>query len=285
MATSPRIRSALVAVLAVALFFACASWLRVRATRQYFATRRYEDVYYVPPPVWLSAMSLGHREALADVLWMKALIYFGDEYIEHGSLEHVFDYGEAILTLDPDFLRAYRWVGMAGMYRPTGVGPDEVRRSIEYLKRGFARFPESGELAWELGAAYTYELAPLLTDAAERNAARAEGARYLELAARRGAGPPWLALSNASTLLRLGQRQRAADHLREMYLLVRDEATRAEIAQRIAALESETAREALVQTLRNQEAERRANYSYLPASFYELVGPRIVDPPPLTATP
>ena len=59
-----------------------------------------------------------------------------------------------VVRLDPDFLRAYRWVGMAGMYRPTGVGPDEVRRSIEYLKRGFARFPESGELAWELAHAW-----------------------------------------------------------------------------------------------------------------------------------
>ena len=62
----------------------------------------------------------------------------------------------------------------------------------------------------------------------------ARGAEFLSIAARRGAGPAWLALTNASQFERLGQRERALDHLREMYALTSDEGVKQEIAARIA---------------------------------------------------
>ena len=49
--------------------------------------QRYEDLYYLPPPAWLAVMSLGHREAFADVVWMKGLVYVGDEFREDGGMQ------------------------------------------------------------------------------------------------------------------------------------------------------------------------------------------------------
>jgi len=106
------------------------------------ATESYEDIYYLPPPGWLPVFSLGHRQALADLIWMRALIYFGEEMGERGAMRHVFDYGEAIIRLDPDFRRVYRWIGMAGIYRPNAVSEADTRRAMSFLERGVARFPE-----------------------------------------------------------------------------------------------------------------------------------------------
>jgi hypothetical protein len=109
--------------------------LRGRAMDRYLGTQTYEDIYYLPPPEWLGAMSLGHRHALADLIWLRALIYFGDEFANRGAVKHVFNYGESMLALDPDFRRVYRWVGVAGVYTPTGSlgcrSDDHLRAAAE----------------------------------------------------------------------------------------------------------------------------------------------------------
>jgi hypothetical protein len=51
-----------------------ASLARVVASSDHEASETYEDVYYVPPSAWLPLLSLGHDEALADLLWCSALV-------------------------------------------------------------------------------------------------------------------------------------------------------------------------------------------------------------------
>jgi hypothetical protein len=128
----------------------------------YLETQTYEDIYYLPPPEWLQVMSLGHRRALADLIWLRALIYFGDEFESGGAVKHVFNYGDSMLALDPDFRRVYRWVGVAAVYTPTGSPLEFIERSIDVLRRGAERFPNDGELAWDVAATITYELLPAL---------------------------------------------------------------------------------------------------------------------------
>jgi len=128
----------------------------------YLAMQAYEDIYYLPPPEWLQVMSLGHRHALADLIWLRALIYFGEEFEHRGAVKHVFNYGESMLALDPDFQRVYRWIGVAGVYTPTGSPREFIERAIAVLRRGVERFPDDGDMAWDAGATITYELLPNL---------------------------------------------------------------------------------------------------------------------------
>jgi len=53
----------------------------------YLSMQAYEDIYYLPPPKWLQVMSLGHRRAVADLIWLRALIYFGDEFVNRGAVK------------------------------------------------------------------------------------------------------------------------------------------------------------------------------------------------------
>ncbi len=246
--------------------------LRTRAMERYLASQTYEDIYYLPPPEWLQVMSLGHRRALADLIWLRALIYFGDEFENQGAVRHVFNYGESMLALDPDFQRVYRWVGVAGVYTPTGSPPEVMRRAIDVLRRGVARFPNDGELAWDAGATIVYELLPHLDpDDPNRTALLEEGNEHMMAAARLGAGPAWLVLTNATTLQKLGENERELRHLEEMYAMIRDPAVKAQIETRLATLRDQAYSEAFRIANEEFEARRLAEFPYMPPTLYFFV--------------
>ncbi len=248
--------------------------LRSTSHATYRSGQRYEDVYYLPPTEWLPVFSLGWDAALADLVWLRALVYFGDEFRHGGAVRHVFEYTEAMLALDPDFQAVYRWIGVAGLYRPQAVAPEDMERAIGLMERGVERFPEDGDLAWSLGANLAFELAPVLDDIERANQARARGLPYLMRAVRLGAAPEWAALSNASLLTRIGRGEQAARHLEEMYLSVSDPATRERIAERIRDLRARNEAEAFVVAMEELEARRTAELPYLPVGLYVQVGPR-----------
>jgi hypothetical protein len=287
-------RRALHLALAVALLAALpvARALRLRSLDHQLSTATYEDVYYLPRRDMLPVLSLGHREALADLIWMKGLLYFSDELVHEGDAEHAIHYTEAMLALDPHFRQAYLWVGVSALYHHGEPDLEVMERVIEIQERGVRLFPDDGELAWEVGATLSYEMAPLLASDPERyEEVKARGTEYLVRAARLGAGPPWLALNNASQLERLGRTEQAVRHLEEMYAAVDDPDTRHEIVERIARLRDAAFAEAFQETVDEMEARREREFPYVPPTFYLLLGPRIpelgpgpaADPPPPAA--
>jgi tetratricopeptide (TPR) repeat protein len=247
---------------------------RAAAQRQYAATQTYEDVYYLPASDYLVLGSLGYRAALADLIWMKALVYYGEELGHRGDVKHLFRYGDAMLALDPDFKRVYRWVASGAIYRTGTVTATDAERAIQYLERATRRFPDDGELAWDLGANYTFELAPMLSNEAARAAARRKGLDYLETAVQRHAGPPWLVLQTASQLQALGRSEQAIRHLEDVYATASDASVKHAIEQRLMQLRSATYAEAFRRTSEQLEAQRTEDFPYLDASLYLLVGRR-----------
>lgn len=250
---------------------------RVRALEHYEATQQYEDVYYVPAPSSLRLMSFGYREALAGLLWCRALVYFGEELLHKGGIQNIFNYADAVIALDPYFRRVYQWAGTAGIYRPKGVGLPELRRAGEYLETAMRLFPDDGELAWDAGATLEFELKPYLTDAREIEETHARAMRYLQTAARLGKGPPWLVLTNATALTKLGKNEQAVRHLEEMYATVQDRSTKLEIGRQIARLKSQNELEALDRTIAELEKNRQRDFPYVSPGLHMLLGKR----PPL----
>lgn len=247
---------------------------RAHAMGHYLSTQRYEDVYYLPPAEWLPVFSLGYKKALSDLIWMKALIYFGEELIQQGNVRYLFHYAEAMLSLDKYFRAVYRWVAISALYRTGEVTEKDARKAIGFLERGIRLFPDDGALAWDLGATYVYELVPLLKDKEERNKARKLGLPYLESAALRGAGPKWLALSNASQLVKLGQTQQAIRHLETLYSTTYDTEKRELIEKRLAILRNQAYVEAMKHTLEEYRKAHQRDFPYLSSTLYLLVGPR-----------
>ncbi|MEM9067801.1 MAG: hypothetical protein AAGE52_04820 [Myxococcota bacterium] len=251
-----------------------ADTLRGSAMDAYLEERSYEDVYVLPSAEWLSVFSAGHHEAVADLVWAKALVYVGDEFRHEGGLRNVFRYADAILTLDPDHRRAYRWVGTMGLYRPTGTTLEDGERTVGFLRQGVERFPNDGELVWDLAATLTYELPSFTDDLAEKERYRAEGSEFMMRAAELGAGPHWLVLTNATSLVELGRTEQAIRHLEEMYPLVDDEETRRDILFRIELLQGQADAEALRRIHADLEAAREESYPYIPMDLFLFVGER-----------
>ncbi len=252
--------------------------LRGAAFERERASQRYEDIYYLPDPTWLERFSLGHRAALADLIWMKGLVYMGDEWAQDGETRNVLRYAEAIVHLDPDFKRAYLWAGTAGMYRITRVTVPQLQEALVFLRRAAERFPEDGEVQWRLGAALAYDVSPEVRrqgDIEEAEALVAEGLIYTRKAARLGAGPAWLALSNATRLERLGQNEQAAQHLAEMYAVTSDPQVRAQIRVRLESLRGQAYARAVRATVEDVERRRDASYPFLPPTLFLLVGDRV----------
>ncbi len=266
-------RSVLTLLLMLLSATAGALLVRPSAMRACLAGETYEDVYYLPPSRWLRIFSLGHEEALADLVWMRALVYYGDELAHRGDVSHVFDYGDAVVTLDPYFPAAYRWAGASALYRTGAITWRDAERAAAFLARGVRRYPDDPELLWQLGATLSYELPPLLPDRAAKDDARRRGLPYLQAAARRGGGPKWLALTNVSQLQRLGRTEQAIRHLEEMYATVRDEDLRAHLAETLGRLRSAAYAEAFAAAQRDLEERRRHDAPYLSPTLYLLVEP------------
>ncbi len=267
-------RASLLMIAAIMALVLPVDRLRATAHEDWREAQAYEDVYYLPPREWLPALSLGWREALADLIWMRALVYYGDEMVHDGDVSFVFQYGEAIEALDPELVAVYRWVGTAGLYRPRAVTVEEVERTVEFMERGARRHPLDGRLAWDLGAVLAFELPPLLDDVEAANRARERALPFLMRASRLGAAPEWASLSNAAMLSRLGRTEQALRHLEEMLAQTTDPATRDRLIARIRQLSAQTEAEAFLAREQDFEARRRASFPYASPSLFLLLGDR-----------
>ena len=267
---------ALLLVLAVVLCALATDRLRARAHSDYAEHQTYEDTYYLPPNDWLSVFSLGWDEALADLIWMRALVYYGEEMRQDGAVQFVFRYGEAIEALDPEFVAVYRWVGVAGLYRPHAITVEDIEHTVRFMQRGAERHPNDGELIWDIGAILAYELPPVLADEEASDLARERALPFLTRAARLGAAPAWATLTNAAMLARVGRTDLAARHLEEMYDQADDPQTRSRIAARIRQLRTQAEAEAFLAAMEQLEQERRDSFPYVGPSLFLLLGERPV---------
>lgn len=235
-----------------------------------------EDVYYLPADTeMLEALTLQYREAAADLLWMKALLYYADHLTGRSAAEYTVAYGKALIALDPDFVEPYRWVGSVPFYLSVETPLEMKLEGTRLLVEGSDRLPNDGDLAWEAAATVTYELLPFVpTDSPERHALELDSERLLARAVRLGAGPPWLTLNSALASARLGRTEVAVLSLERALAITDDPSLRAELMARLSDLSAHS------RLIELQEAHHRAaqlheqTFPYLQPSQFLVFGER-----------
>jgi hypothetical protein len=90
-------------------------------------------------------------------------------------------------------------------------------------------------------------------------------------AARLGAGPAWLVLTNAKSLRKLGQKDRELRHLEEMYAVIRNPEVKAQIERRISHLRDQAYAEAFRRANEEFEQRRLEEFPYMPSALYFFV--------------
>jgi hypothetical protein len=229
-----------------------------------------EDILYLPRPAALRAMVLGHGELAADLVFVRGLVYFGTQIEEKGEHRWLENYLDTITELDPRWKTPYRWAGVATMYNGKPITNRMVMMSNQFLERGVRQFPDDWELPFMLGCNYLFELKT--DDARQRDEWRQKGGEWVRHAAIVGGAPPWVPLLAATIMQKEGQEEAAVRHLEEVYVSTQDEATRAEVRNRLLSLHAKI-------DLAREERERaafnaawRATLPYAPADLFVAVG-------------
>ena len=98
----------------------------------------------------LKRLSLGYREIVADIYWLRALQYFGGKRFQEQNPEFLFHYLDIITDLDPKFVNAYRYGGAFLSERaPFGLG--EYKLGMSLLDKGRMNNPNNFRLPLEQG--------------------------------------------------------------------------------------------------------------------------------------
>lgn len=173
----------------------------------------------VPSGESLRLLALGHNEAMADLLWLNALSFYGRNRITNDDVEWLDPHIDAIVTVDPRFRLVYEWAGAVIMYGGE-INNESVMASNRVLERGIERFPYDWSLRMMLGINYVYELIPRTELELELEAGwRRYGAEQLAIGAGLPNAPETLRLASASLLRRRAGWERVARSLQDIYLM------------------------------------------------------------------
>ena len=227
---------------------------------------------YAPSPGMAPYVSLGQRELLADLLWIRMLGYFGGR---KDTADGVASLVEATQAADPYFARVYTDGPRAIMSAHHGLEPSHMLRAAELAEKGTTYFPKDYEIADLAGTIYSVRLAT--DDPKQKRAWREHGAMLIERALRLPGAPAEDATFAAYLRTTLGEHERAVRELREMALITNDAASRREIAEKLAELEKRDANDlevALADEKKAFDAQWQAERPELPATMYVMIGPR-----------
>lgn len=119
------------------------------------------DLVYLPSAEFLHYASLGYRAMLADLMWIRATQYFGEELERRRVLrdagkvkesqeryKFLFPLLDLTVSLDPQFMNAYRFGGLLLTV---------VKRyddAIALYEKGYAANPDRWEMPHDLGRLY-----------------------------------------------------------------------------------------------------------------------------------
>jgi hypothetical protein len=229
---------------------------------------------YTPSPAMAPLLSLGYREALADLLYVQLRVYFGG--YQGTTSNAIVSSGEAIAALDPQFHPIYSYAANAASIAEQGADQASLLRAVALLERGIKQFPDDWKLAYLAGQMYIQDLRS--EDEVQRRAWREHGTLLIESAIRKPGAPAQAAMWAASLRTRLGQQERAAQGLRELLLITPDGPARTRMIDALAKLQDADSADIAAEIFemkRGFETAWKRERPFVPPTMYLLVGSRI----------
>ncbi len=145
------------------------------------------EVMYLPSTDCMKMISLGYRNLSSDLLWFKAVQYYGGYILAQNGIRLFSHLVELITDLDPNFIGAYK---LSALIITEDL--DQYHEGVKLLEKGVKNNPEDFWLTYELGfvhylqgkdykeAQKWFEIAAALPTADER------AARFAAAAASKG---------------------------------------------------------------------------------------------------
>ncbi len=174
------VKTKIITILLIAVFFTGIIVIQERIEIENTDEDSRYDLYYVPNPEYLHIISAGFREFLADVYWIKTVLYFGKRTgfddmpivlarMRHEKVEtpeffelrdrnrerfkYLYDLCNIVTELDPYFLDPYTFGGLFLSFKT-----DRADLSVKLLEKGKKFRPDTWKIPYLLGFNYYFFL-------------------------------------------------------------------------------------------------------------------------------
>lgn len=218
---------------------------------------RAEELSFLPKGDVLRVAVLGYRHAAADLIWLKAVQYFGEKKQTAGGYRWAYHTTNVVTDLDPQFVLAYYTGGTV-----LGVWAGLLDESIALLKKGIQHNPQDWRLPFLVGYDYFYELCD-----------PENGSKYLQLASGLPGAPPFLGKLAARLAVEAGDPDAALELLARLRQQASDERIQAALEQRM----KEVMAERVIRFLEQAINQFRTQFNRSPGKLEELVTQGIID--------
>lgn len=122
-------------------------------------TNIHQQMYYLPSSDVLKRMSIGYNTFLADLIWIRGLLYVGEHFSQTKSrIDWLPQYSRAVIELDPKFRYAYVWAAILIVYNRKQTTRQDILNSIYFMKQGQKQFPHDYYFPYSLAMSYLSEL-------------------------------------------------------------------------------------------------------------------------------
>ena len=221
---------------------------RIRPARE----RLEEKLIYIPSGRFIKTAALGFEAVLGDILWARAVVYFGGHYLTDKDYRWLYHILDATTTLDPKNVLVYRFGGTL-----LALEEGDVEQSIALLKKGIQNNPDADwRLYFSLGFNYFYFLEDY-----------GSAAKYLEKASKMPGHPPYLPRLVARMYAKAERIDTAIEFLRGTYSQYDDQSVKEVIAQRVNILVAKKQARSLEPIVE----EYKKTYGRYPSEAEELI--------------
>lgn len=262
-------RGATVVVVLAAVSMALIALLQPDLATQVHKVKQRDDVFLLPPPAQLRAMTLGYRATVVDLLWAKLLIEHGMHSQERRPFPDVTRYVDGIIAVEPDFPTLYTFIDTLLVYNPTGGTEADARTARHYLELGTKARPHDPKVWMQYGQFIAFLAGSFLKDPAEIDRWRVDGALAMAHALELGADPS-RSLAVASILDKAGKEQAVIGFTERMYAMTDDPDLKQQYLMRLAKMRASSQAE---QSASAVEREWRTKYRFLRRGEALLIGP------------
>lgn len=162
---------------------------------------------WIQPGQAASRLFFGFRNLVADLYWMRAVVYYGGERRSaegEQNYDLLYPLLDLVTSLDPKFRVAYRF-GAIFLTEAYPAGPGRPDQAIALLERGLVHQPDGWEYAHDIGFVYYWWLHDYKS-----------AAEWFERGAALPGAPNWLKPLAAVTLTEGGNRETSRQMWRQM---------------------------------------------------------------------
>jgi hypothetical protein len=205
-------------------------------------------------------------------------VSYGLHFQEKRRFEHVGDYLEVVMRLDPKFAQPYLFADTLLTLQPEPPRQQDYQRARELLVKGTEALPYHQELWLVAGQYIAYVAPPRLDNAAEREAWKLQGARILARAcelATANRNIPYHCIAAAGLFNRAGQREALIQMLSRTLAVNDDEEIQKLALATLSSWVGEREREQYEARVRAFVERWRADLPFVSKERMLLLGPSV----------